>query len=756
MSLSNSDIKFIIASSKFTIKIADSLNKMLQNLKYQTEVLFVPSDTDIPVEMLRENCIKPNEYFILLSAHFLKRIPIPNKFIIFQLEQRRPGSPVNRQVLINIHNSLFTLDYSNANITNFEKGIKEKMYYFPMPIDLVEQTNPINNKDVLTIDILFFGTQNDRRKNILNKIKSKYNIHIVDNVFGSDLYDIITTAKIILNIHCFPDSILETARLNEVLGFDKLIISEAVSDFDKENQQFYSDKVVFTDIITDSLDNISKLYDQIDYYLNNPQNYMNHIEQNKNTVNTVYTNSVTKLISILKRHNLYKENDVPKIDNIPMIISKENAPIEIAKEINPIYTNYVARSEICEYVQNTRQLYRQYMGKILCDLMQNPNHFDIDINFYTKVNKLDFPYKSDGFKHISDYGIELGLIYHPKQLDNIFPNISIFEDTNGHIYIKEYDTTGAASASTRSPTALLKTKGFAECSFADKYIEVAEFVKLNLYTKDFYWYINNIEVKESVVSDSDLLIICFIGNLEVGENLINKLIGYKQIQRFGLAICFKNSDLYNRFSEKIKSQFDNYTIFINKEYGSDIIPSLQVYNHISYILNKKFYWVIKLHTKSNINWFNETIDFLLGKTLAELIALQKQNTLSNCLNAAKFIYKDPDPNINKKILMKYDNYIDKTHFVAGTIFFSSKVVFDKVIQLIKSDYPMYFNNNLYEFNNIIYINSPVHVIERLFGFVKIDMNVEKEVVVDTNLQVNLPTQLALQIQPIQFDWISRI
>ena len=55
MSLSNQDIKFIIASSKFTIKIADSLNKILQNLKYQTEVLFVPIDTDIPIEKLREN-----------------------------------------------------------------------------------------------------------------------------------------------------------------------------------------------------------------------------------------------------------------------------------------------------------------------------------------------------------------------------------------------------------------------------------------------------------------------------------------------------------------------------------------------------------------------------------------------------------------------------------------------------------------------------------------------------------------------------
>ena len=136
MSLSNQDIKFIIASSKFTIKIADSLNKMLQNLNYKSEVLFVPIDTDIPIEMLRENCTKPNEYFILLSAHFLKRIPMPNKFIIYQLEQRRPGSLVNRQVLINISNSLFTLDYSNANIINllgigirFKKCADNKIKY---------------------------------------------------------------------------------------------------------------------------------------------------------------------------------------------------------------------------------------------------------------------------------------------------------------------------------------------------------------------------------------------------------------------------------------------------------------------------------------------------------------------------------------------------------------------------------------------------------------------------------------------------
>ena len=67
---------------------------------------------------------------------------------------------------------------------------------------------------------------------------------------------------------------------------------------------------------------------------------------------------------------------------------------------------------------------------------------------------------------------------------------------------------------------------------------------------------------------------------------------------------------------------------------------------------------------------------------------------------------------------KYNCYIDKEYFIKGTIFYSDRKVFDKILELIKLDWKMYFNNTMYEINAIIYDNSPVHALERLFGMIK--------------------------------------
>ena len=60
-------------------------------------------------------------------------------------------------------------------------------------------------------------------------------------------------------------------------------------------------------------------------------------------------------------------------------------------------------------------------------------------------------------------------------------------------------------------------------------------------------------------------------------------------------------------------------------------------------------------------------------------------------------------------------------FVAGTIFYAQSKVFDTMIEFVKNNnYRSFLLNNLYENNSINKEHSPTHLLERLFGVIKLD------------------------------------
>ena len=79
---------------------------------------------------------------------------------------------------------------------------------------------------------------------------------------------------LVLNIHYYEGSILETCRINEILSCNKLVISELPDISDIENKNYYNDLIIY-------YDNYDDLINKITLYLENKELYNLQISNNK-------------------------------------------------------------------------------------------------------------------------------------------------------------------------------------------------------------------------------------------------------------------------------------------------------------------------------------------------------------------------------------------------------------------------------------------------------------------------------------------
>jgi len=317
-----------------------------------------------------------------------------------------------------------------------------------------------------------------------------------------------------------------------------------------------------------------------------------------------------------------------------------------------------------------------------------PNAFDVDIYFCNLVNKLNLKKKEEILRYIKNTGIK-GNIYHPKQIVNIYTSARFFNILN-NVYIK-----------------------YSNCIYKADY-----FVENFIYKLSFEELTSKLIFKkyEKFNKNISLLVLVFIGNEEKGNDLIEKLIEYKKTQRMNVSFCFNSHSIMNNLKLKIKDFFQYYAIYLSKEFGTDITPTLLMYDDIS--KNHEFKHIIKLHTKSITDQYEDLTKYLLSVPLKTL-CLKKHN--SNCIGNENYYTILKNDIFNKQLLFSHHTYlnIEKT-FVAGTIFYCENIVMEKVVDFVKNNnFKSYLLNNLYENNSINKNYSPIHFLERLFGIINI-------------------------------------
>jgi hypothetical protein len=321
---------------------------------------------------------------------------------------------------------------------------------------------------------------------------------------------------------------------------------------------------------------------------------------------------------------------------------------------------------------------------------KHENRMEVDIFFYKLVNNLNI---DNIYNHLYNKGIYEGLIYHPNQIKNSLKtdfNIKVYN--NNQLFI----------------------------NYNGLLINVKHIVN-NIYKTTYIEHISNITIKDSMYTDKNslILIIVFIGYLDGGLILLDYLTKYKIYvnSKFILGICFRNLKLYEEMCNLVIENFTNYTIFISNEYGNDIIPSLQVFN---YYQKFNFEYIIKLHTKSDINIFKDHLEYLLSTSTFNLLKDLEGSNIS-CHKKYRNYVKN-DYSLCQHIIQKYVDHLDiDRYYSSGTMFFTSKELFNSICNFIQNNnYSMYFNNNMYDSNVINYYNSPIHFLERLFGILRVN------------------------------------
>lgn len=346
--------------------------------------------------------------------------------------------------------------------------------------------------------------------------------------------------------------------------------------------------------------------------------------------------------------------------------------------------NYTSNNNLTEFLLYLKKPQHLNLTKL------KSNAFDIDFFLYKKCNNIFIKNNEELSMHFYNYGMN-GLIYNVKQIYNLYPDINIFYFLNEILILKE-------------------DKIYSLYYFINKYLYSRSFnYFMKLTMRNYYENLSN--------NYSSLILLVFIGNIEVGNDLIKKIINYKKIQTFNISFCFNSKAIYEHFKQIIHKNFLYFSIYFTNEYGTDIQPTIFMYNDICKKHN--FDYIIKLHTKSIKHEYYDLTNFLLSNNLSNLKKKLDKN-YSNCVGPDNYYLTMDEDIFNKRNVSKYINSLNiSKKFVKGTIFFCEHKTFIDVIDFIKNnDFKSFIFNNLYENNSINLNYSPTHFLERLFGIIK--------------------------------------
>jgi hypothetical protein len=171
---------------------------------------------------------------IVLGAHLLAaegREPPPGA-ILYNLEQVQPGSPWFRPELLDLCRRHEVWDYSRANADALEGlGVPRPRL---VPVGYVPELTRIAPAPE-DIDVLFYGSMNDRRRAVLEELARRgARVHVAFGVYGEERDRLVARSRLVLNVHFYEAKVFEIVRVSYLLANRRAVVSERGRDPEEE------------------------------------------------------------------------------------------------------------------------------------------------------------------------------------------------------------------------------------------------------------------------------------------------------------------------------------------------------------------------------------------------------------------------------------------------------------------------------------------------------------------------------------------
>jgi hypothetical protein len=166
---------------------------------------------------------------VVLAPQAFRRLP--EKFIAVQVEQLASSRGFDLQLRSVLESSDEIFDFSTANIGVLKDHFDANKIHVlqPSPMDLIDSRYA--EFECRDIEVLFYGwTASKRRREALDTLAREFAVEVVEGTYESELANLISRSRCVINVHFYEDSILETIRLSESMSYGTPVISEDARD----------------------------------------------------------------------------------------------------------------------------------------------------------------------------------------------------------------------------------------------------------------------------------------------------------------------------------------------------------------------------------------------------------------------------------------------------------------------------------------------------------------------------------------------